>query len=183
MTDARALLFFALACLPAACGRSDDPPSSRRYAPPSAQALLRAEPEPQSVEVIVKNVVDGDTIRVTGLPTGSELVRLIGIDAPETGEGRTIRECFGREAQRWLAGQVPRGSRLRLVFDLEPRDRYGRLLAYAYRDGTFLNAELVASGYAQTMTIPPNVRFADQFRQLQRRARVERMGLWASCQQ
>jgi micrococcal nuclease len=135
------------------------------------------------VDVTVRKVIDGDTIRVTGLPTGTELVRLIGIDAPETGEGHTARECFGREARRWLADQVPRGSRLRLVLDIEQRDRYGRLLAYAYRsDGTFLNAELVANGYAQIMTIPPNVRHARALHALQRTARVDTRGLWAACE-
>jgi micrococcal nuclease len=135
-----------------------------------------------TVEVTVKKVIDGDTIRVTGLPTGSELVRLIGIDAPETGEGYTARECFGREARQWLSARVPRGSRLRQAFDVEKRDRYGRVLAYAYGpSGGFLYAELVANGYAETMTIPPNVRYAEEFRQLQRHARMVRMGFWATC--
>ena len=78
--------------------------------------------------------------------------------------------------------QVARGSRLRLEFDVGERDRFGRLLAYAYRpDGTFLNAALVRSGYAQTMTIPPNVAHADEFRALERTARREERGLWGAC--
>lgn len=164
----------------AGCRAPDPAPPSPRL--PSDTLALARVPGGAHVEVAVRSVVDGDTIRVTGLPTGTELVRLIGIDAPETGEGRTTRECFGREAQRWLADQVPRGSRLRLVFDVGQRDRYGRLLAYAHRpDGTFLNAELVARGYAQTMTIPPNVRHAKELRELQRRARAEDRGLWSAC--
>ena len=134
------------------------------------------------LEVTVKRVIDGDTVLVSGLPTGTGLVRLTGVNAPETGDGRTTRECFGAEARRWLVEQAPPGTRLRLVFDVGERDRFGRLLAYVYRaDGMFLNAELVANGYAQTMTIPPNVRHARELRDLQRRARVQNRGLWGAC--
>ena len=148
-------------------------PSARAAAEPGAAAGVR---------VTVKKVIDGDTLLVSELPTGTELIRLIGVDAPETGAGRTTRECFGLEAQRWLAAEAPRGSTLTLVPDVGARDRFGRLLFYAYRaDGTFLNAALVANGYAQTMTIPPNVSHAEELRGLQARARRESRGLWRAC--
>jgi micrococcal nuclease len=69
------------------------------------------------------------------------------------------------------------------VRDVEPRDRYGRLLAYVYRvrDGLFVNAELARLGYAQPLSIPPDVRFADRFTALARRAREQGRGLWAAC--
>ena len=141
-----------------------------------------AAPGGRGLEVTVKQVVDGDTLRVTGLPTGSELVRLTGIDAPETGEGRTTRECFGLEARQWLRGRTPPGTRVRLVTDVGERDRFGRLLAYAYAgDGAFLNAELVAGGYARTMTIRPNVTHAKELQARERAARNERRGLWGAC--
>ena len=70
---------------------------------------------------------------------------------------------------------------MRLVRDVEPRDRYGRLLAYVYAGGTFVNAELVRRGYAAVLTVPPNVRFATEFTRLARRARDAGLGLWASC--
>ena len=75
------------------------------------------------------------------------------------------------------------GRAVRLEFDVERRDRYGRLLAYVHRraDGLFVNAELVAQGYARTLTLPPNVRYAERLAALQRRARVERRGLWSVC--
>ncbi len=63
-----------------------------------------------------------------------------------------------------------------LEFDVQQRDRYGRLLAYVYlKDGTFANAWLVEQGYAQVMTVPPNVKYQDLFLKLQREAR---RGLW-----
>jgi micrococcal nuclease len=72
---------------------------------------------------------------------------------------------------------------VRLTLDVEPRDRYGRLLAYVHRrdDGLFVNAELVRRGYATTLTIPPNVRHAERFRTLAREARKAGRGLWSAC--
>jgi micrococcal nuclease len=72
---------------------------------------------------------------------------------------------------------------VRLRFDVERRDRYGRLLAYVYRadDGTFVNAALVRDGYARPLTVPPNVRYADRFVQLAREARRAERGLWRAC--
>jgi micrococcal nuclease len=149
---------------------------------PSAEPTRGQGVSTPTVQATVKKVIDGDTLLVSGLPTGTELVRLIGVDAPETGAGRTTRQCFGAEAERWLSAQAPRGSTLRLVPDVGARDRFGRLLYYAYRpDGTFLNAELVANGYADIMSIRPNVAHAEELRALVRRARSEKLGLWGAC--
>jgi micrococcal nuclease len=74
------------------------------------------------------------------------------------------------------------GQRVRLELDVQQRDQYGRLLAYVYvpRDTgeAMVNAMLVRMGYAQTMTIPPNVRYAESFRGLEREARQAGRGLW-----
>ncbi len=131
----------------------------------------------------VTRVVDGDTI-IVSLGGRRERVRYIGIDTPESvAPGRPV-ECFGPAASKRNAALVD-GRMVRLEFDVERRDRYDRLLAYVRRvsDGMFVNAELVRSGYAQTMTIPPNVRYADRFLQLQREARREGRGLWGGCEQ
>jgi micrococcal nuclease len=166
----------------AACGPADAPAPAARPSPAHDRAIPPAANEPDRIEVTVKRVIDGDTILVSGPPTGTGLVRLTGVNAPETGDGRTTRECFGVEARRWLIGQAPRGAPLTLVFDVGQRDRFGRLLAYVYRaDGAFLNAGLVENGYARTMTIAPNVRHAKELQELQRRARSENRGLWGAC--
>ena len=130
-------------------------------------------------EIGVADVVDGDTIRVDG----GALVRLIGIDTPEVSGPYRDEECFGRAASRRTTALIPRGTLVRLVFDVEHRDRYGRLLAYVYRvgDGLFVNASLVRDGYAEALTVPPNVRYADRFRRLQQEAREARRGLWNAC--
>ncbi|HEX8051430.1 MAG TPA: thermonuclease family protein [Thermoleophilaceae bacterium] len=122
----------------------------------------------------VERVVDGDTIRLRGVGP----VRLIGVDTPETYGGRD--ECFGPEATRYVEGLLPRGARVRYVVGEDSRDRYGRLLAYLYlRDGASLNHALVAAGYARTLTIPPNDRYAPTFERAEEGARRARHGMWA----
>ncbi len=129
----------------------------------------------------VVRVVDGDTIHVE-LGGVREKVRYIGVDTPETRKPGTPVECFGKRASAANARLVA-GERVRLVRDAEPRDRYGRLLAYVYRtrDGLFVNAELVRGGFAQPLTIPPNVAHAAEFTALAREAREAGRGLWAAC--
>ena len=73
------------------------------------------------------------------------------------------------------------GREVRLETDAEERDRYGRLLAYVYAGDVLVNAALVREGYAQPLTVPPNVRFEDRFARLARDARRAGRGLWASC--
>jgi micrococcal nuclease len=68
---------------------------------------------------------------------------------------------------------------VRLELDVQARDRYGRLLAYVWVADIMVNAELLRLGVAQVMTVPPNVRHRDQFRELERAAREAGRGLWA----
>ena len=139
-----------------------------------------AAPGRDDVGRVVK-VVDGDTIHVQLGPV-REKVRYIGIDTPETKDPRKPVQCFGEKASRFNARLVG-DERVRLVRDVEERDRYGRLLAYVHRerDGLFVNAELARLGYAQPLTITPNVRYADRFAALAREAREAGRGLWAEC--
>ena len=93
-------------------------------------------------------------------------MRLIGIDTPETVDPRKPVQCFGKEASAHTHDLLPPGTVVRLERDVEARDRYDRLLAYVYRvsDGLFVNLALARDGYAQLLTIPPNVTYVDQFR-------------------
>jgi micrococcal nuclease len=129
----------------------------------------------------VVKVVDGDTIHVR-LPTGRETVRYIGVDTPETRHPTKGVQCFGRTASEFNARLVG-GEVVRLVRDVEERDRYGRLLAYVLRvrDGLFVNAELARLGYARPLSIPPDVRYAARFASLAREAREQGRGLWSAC--
>ena len=128
----------------------------------------------------VVRVSDGDTIRVRLASGREERVRYIGVDTPETAKPGAPAECFADRAAAFNARLVD-GRTVRLVRDVEERDRYGRLLAYVYAGETFINAELIRRGYAQPLTVPPNVRQAGRFRRLAEEARRAGSGLWASC--
>jgi micrococcal nuclease len=127
----------------------------------------------------VIRVVDGDTIEAR-FGGRREDVRLIGIDTPETVEPGAPVECFGPEASRFTHRLLER-RRVRLVFGVERRDTYGRLLAYVHLRRSFVNALLVRRGLARTLTIPPNDRFAPLLRRLELRAARAGRGLWGHC--
>jgi len=129
----------------------------------------------------VVRVVDGDTVRVR-LDGREEPLRYIGIDTPETKRPNTPVQCFGRRADERNRRLVADRS-VRLRFDVERRDRYGRLLAYVYRepDGLFVNAALLREGYAQPLTVPPNVAHGREFSRLAGQARRAGRGLWSAC--
>ncbi len=141
-------------------------------------------------DILVTRVVDGDTLKLEN----GERLRLIGIDTPEIHESaklhrdvkrsgndiRTIKQLGMRSYE--FTKRLLEGKRVRLEFDVEKRDKYERLLAYVYlQDGTFANAEIVKEGYADLMTYPPNVKYADLFLQLYRQAREDKRGLWSDA--
>jgi micrococcal nuclease len=132
-----------------------------------------------SARATVTRVVDGDTVEVS-MGGGTEDVRYIGIDTPESVAPGQPVECFGVRAGRVNAKLVD-GEQVRLVFDSERRDQYGRLLAYVYLGDELVNAELVRRGLARTLTIPPNTDHADQFAHLARAAGNAGRGLWGAC--
>jgi micrococcal nuclease len=144
-------------------GGEDDP------APPSAKTDTAR----------VTRVVDGDTVEIE-LDGDIDRLRYIGVDTPETVKPGAPVECFGPEAHDFNEELVD-GKTVRLDFDAERRDVYGRLLAYVHVGDTFVNEELVRRGYATTLTIAPNDRYADRFAELERKASAAGVGLWGAC--
>jgi len=134
---------------------------------------------PASATALVTRVVDGDTVeaRIGGKV---EDVRYIGVDTPETVKPGEPVQCFGPQASAFNHRLVE-GRRVRLVFGVERRDVYGRLLAYVYLGRRFVNATLVRRGLARTLTIPPNDRYAPLLRRLELRAGRAGRGLWGAC--
>jgi len=136
-------------------------------------------------ECVVERVIDGDTFRCSG-----NTVRLIGVDTPESSFNRRVfrqkefgspREVLrsGAHAKAFVGRLIPPGTRVKLEFDLERRDRYGRLLAYVWLpDGRMLNEVVLREGYANLLTIPPNVKYTERFRRAYRYAVENRRGLW-----
>jgi micrococcal nuclease len=135
--------------------------------------------EPDSGHAYVVRAVDGDTIEVN-LGGHLEDVRYIGVDTPETVKPGTPVQCFGHRASDFDHRLVEH-RRVRLVFGVERRDVYGRLLAYVYLGHRFVNAELVRRGFARTLTIPPNDRHATLFSALEMKAARAGRGLWGVC--
>ncbi|MBA7557027.1 hypothetical protein ES705_49756 [subsurface metagenome] len=120
-------------------------------------------------------VIDGDTIVLDE----NEKVRLIGIDTPETKDPRKPVQYFGKEAYEFTKSLVE-GKKVRLEYDQNKIDKYGRTLAYVYlEDGTFLNAEIIKQGYGFAYTKFP-FKYLEEFRQYEREARESERGLWAA---
>jgi micrococcal nuclease len=139
---------------------------------------------PADANAIVVRVVDGDTI-VADVRGTEERVRLIGIDTPESVKPDSPVECFGKEASAHAKELLPEGTPVLLVLDVEERDKYDRLLAYAYRaeDRRFINLAMIEDGFANQYTFPPNVAHEEEFRAAASTARSEGTGLWSACKE
>jgi micrococcal nuclease len=140
---------------------------------------------------VVAYWVDGDSVHIRD-GGRTRAVRLIGIDSPEVSPGlhadrharrlnRSLEaiRALGRQAKAIAARLAPPGTRVFLELDVDPLDRGGRLLAYVWlADDRMVNEEMMRLGWAMTLTIPPNVRYADRFVARQREAREARRGIW-----
>lgn len=136
-------------------------------------AWMRRRGADAPITAAVIRVVDGDTIELAGLG----MVRYIGIDTPELHHPRKPVQRMAEEAMRANARLVA-GRRVAIVFDRERRDVHGRLLAYVYAQGVFVNAEIMRLGLARPLTIAPNTRHRALFARLFREARARHLGLW-----
>jgi len=139
----------------------------------------------------ILTIVDGDTVKVI-YHNKEENIRLIGIDTPETRPNKkAIKDAQrsksdietitsqGREAKNFVKRLVKPGDLLGIEFDIQTRDKYGRLLAYLYlSSGKMLNEEIIKAGYAHLMTIPPNLKYQNRFSMAYREARENHRGLW-----
>jgi micrococcal nuclease len=124
--------------------------------------------------------VDGDTV-IARLPRGqTETVRILGVDTPEVVDPRKPVQCFGHAASAYTAARLV-GRRVTLELDAEPRDKYGRLLAYVLVDGHRFDDELLARGFARFLVIPPNGAHARAMLSAELAARAARRGLWGAC--
>jgi len=128
----------------------------------------------------VVHVSDGDTITVA-MAGRTERVRILGADTPEVVDPRKPVQCYGPEASAHTKSRLPPGTHVTLETDAEPRDKYGRLLAYVYADGARYDDELLRLGFARLLVIPPNGVHARAMLQAELEARSVRRGLWGVC--
>ena len=142
----------------------------------------------------IKRVVDGDTAIISFLtdddtPYKDERIRFIGVNTPETVDPNRPVQYYGKEASNFTKKEL-KDKTVWIQTDAGVRDRYDRLLGYIWlkepkdldsekevRTKMF-NAKLLLEGYAQTMTIQPNVRYSEMFVKFQREAREAKKGLW-----
>ena len=145
------------------------------------------EPEVFGIEgerAYVTKVVDGDTVQVL-IGNSKFTVRLLGVDTPETVDPRKSVQCFGKEASN-EAKKLLTGKEVILQKDVSDTDLYKRWLRFIYlplSDGSYLfvNDYLIREGFAKVLTIPPDVKFGEQFLEAQREAREGKKGLWGRC--
>lgn len=137
--------------------------------------------KPKNKTYKVIKVVDGDTIKI--IYNGKEeSIRLIGIDTPESVHPDAEKNTeLGKVASEYTKSQLE-GKEITLELDIQERDKYGRILAYAYINDEMFNKILLKEGYAQLMTISPNVKYADEFVALQKQARESQKGIWFNIQ-
>jgi micrococcal nuclease len=174
-------------------GPGPSPQESQGPSPPALPSTA-SSPEPQGQPekepgkdnrkgpgspALMTRVVDGDTAEAR-LSGASIDVRLIGVDTPETVHPFEPVECFGPAASSFTRRSLE-GERIRLEFDVQRRDQYGRTLAYVWLGDRLFNRVLVARGFAQVATYPPNVKYVEQFIRAQRSAREHDRGLWKAC--
>lgn len=128
----------------------------------------------------VTEVHDGDTISIkiksfAGIPLKTERVRLIGIDAPELKQ-----EPWGRASKRYLKKLMSESDWIvSIEFDVEQRDKYGRLLCYIWdKKGQLINEKMLENGYALLYTVPPNVKYVERLTAAQKKAQLRNLGIW-----
>ncbi len=153
-------------------------------------AFLSSPLHAQQTTTVVR-IVDGDTLKIRYWGK-DESIRLIGIDTPESRvnkkakrdakrSGQDIKTItsMGKRATEYVESLVKPGDLITIELDAQERDRYDRLLGYVYlSNGKMLNEEIVKAGYANVMTILPNVKYQDRFLRAYKEARKKRRGLW-----
>lgn len=141
-----------------------------------ALSYCPADAEAPRERVQVAHIIDGDTVRLQD----GRRVRFLGVNAPEAGRDGGPDEPLAEAAYALLAERIPPGQSIGLVYDAEPKDRYGRVLAYVYdAKGRSVEAELLRRGLAFHVAVPPNLAQADCLRAQQDIARQNKLGVWA----
>lgn len=133
-----------------------------------------------TMSATVEKVVDGDTVKVKFENGNVETIRLLLIDTPETVHPDKPVQPFGPEASQLAKEMMPPGKKISVELDVGERDKYGRLLAYIYVDEQMMNEVLLKKGLARVAYVyPPNTRYVDRFREIQKQAQMEALGIWS----
>lgn len=142
------------------------------------KSIKMQEEIPEEELYYVERVIDGDTV-ILSIDDKSVRVRLIGIDTPESVHSDKTRNSEEGIIASDFTKELLFDKYVAIELDVEEYDRYDRLLAYLYLDGKMVNKTLLEEGYAQVATFPPNVKYVDDFLEIQRVARENKAGLWS----
>ncbi|QSZ50474.1 thermonuclease family protein [Arthrobacter sp. D5-1] len=127
----------------------------------------------------VVRVIDGDTV-VVSINNNDQTIRLLNINTPETKDPNKPTECLGPEAADHLKDVLPVGSKVRLEFDIERHDKYGRTLAGVFNaSNQLVNAEIARRGLGVPMVVEPNRKFLPPVEEAFEEARTAKAGLFA----
>lgn len=140
---------------------------------PTTNVTPSPSPDPNITTTKVINVIDGDTFTVEG----GAVIRMIGIDTPETVHPSKPVQCYGKEASD-KTKELLEGKEVKLEKDVSETDKYNRLLRYVYIGDILVNEYLVKDGYARSSSYPPDIKYQDKFIEAQKKAQEENKGLW-----
>jgi micrococcal nuclease len=149
---------------------------------PQITQISLITPTPEVVLAKVIRVVDGDTIDVIEVgqkdegPERIRRIRYIGINTPEIESS----ECFAAEASE-VNKNLVLGKTVRLEKDVSEVDKYDRILRYVYVDDILVDDYLVINGFAKVMTVPPDVKYKNEFLKSENYAKENKLGLWGKC--
>lgn len=142
-----------------------------------SNSTIEEETKLSSETYKVIRVVDGDTI-IIDYNGKEERIRLIGVDTPESVHPNAEKNTeFGKTASDFTKANLE-NKFVKIELDVQEHDKYGRLLAYIYVDGKMYNKTLLEEGYAKIATFPPNVKYVDDFKAIQKDAENNKKGLW-----
>jgi len=126
--------------------------------------------------VTVSKTYDGDTFKTAS----GEKVRLLGINTPEMARDDKRGQPLAEQATLQLK-RLTQGKMVRLAFDSERKDRYGRVLAHVYlRDGTWVNSKMIELGLAHSYVFAPNFKHSSTLLESERTAREKKLGIWGT---
>lgn len=130
----------------------------------------------------IVRVVDGDTMKVSFEESGKvkeATIRLLLVDTPESVDPEKPVQPFALEASQY-AKDILTDKEVKLELDVSERDKYGRLLCYLYIGDKMFNEMLLENGYARVAYVyPPNVKYVDKFREIQKAAQLKGINIWS----
>lgn len=128
--------------------------------------------------VKLSKCTDGDTAHFL-IDGKDKTVRFLAINAPEYTKEK---EPFGKEASEYVCDTLTNAKKLQLEFDdgSDETDKYGRVLAWVYADGTLLQRELVKQGLAEVKYIYGDYAYTDELKALEKEAKAKKLAMWSN---